>query len=254
MSGGIDLDGNQYPDLIIGAYKSDAVVYIRSRAVIQTIISTQTTPKVIDLKSKAATCAHNKELTCMDLQVCIRYFGKAVSSKLTMHVNLELDIEKSENSTLVRAFFNETNGAMLAQNFTFDFNNNVCFSHIIHIKKNVRDKFEPLRTRINLTLPKYHSNRELTPLFKSQEVFSQVHEIRFLRNCGADDICKPDLSLYASSPSLTHVYGSTDHIDLNIKVLNELEDAFEAQCYITLPFGVDYVKAFLSHKSMVRYI
>lgn len=29
MSGGLDLDGNKYPDLIVGAYKSDAVAYIR---------------------------------------------------------------------------------------------------------------------------------------------------------------------------------------------------------------------------------
>lgn len=29
LSGGKDLDGNQYPDLIVGAYESDVVAYFR---------------------------------------------------------------------------------------------------------------------------------------------------------------------------------------------------------------------------------
>jgi hypothetical protein len=59
------------------------------------------------------------------------------------------------------------------------------------------------------------------------------------------------LKLTASSPSLSHLYGSDDAIDLNVKVLNAAEDAFEAQCIISLPRGVDYVKAFIDrHASL----
>lgn len=106
--------------------------------------------------------------------------------------------------------------------------------------------------RLNISLPKFDSDRELMPLFNSQEILTTTHEIRFLRNCGADDICKPDLQLSASSPSLTHVYGSGEHIDLNIKAANVGEDAFEAQCFITLPHGVDYVKAFVNQASSLQ--
>ena len=49
LAGAVDLDANQYPDLIVGAYKSDAVVYIRSKAIVKTRLTTQTWPKVIDL-------------------------------------------------------------------------------------------------------------------------------------------------------------------------------------------------------------
>ena len=113
----------------------------------------------------------------------------------------------------------------------------------------MRDKFNPIVVRLNVSLPRHESGRELMPLFNSQEVISTLHEIRFLRNCGSDDICKPDLKLTASSPSLTYVYGSGENIDLNVKIGNGGEDAFEAQCHINLPHGVDYVKAFVSQTS-----
>ena len=58
LSGGLDLDGNQYPDLIVGAYKSDAVVYLRSRSVIKTHITVQTSPRVIDFENNF--CDKNK--------------------------------------------------------------------------------------------------------------------------------------------------------------------------------------------------
>lgn len=35
LSGGMDLDQNGYPDLLIGAYESDAVIFIRSRPIIE---------------------------------------------------------------------------------------------------------------------------------------------------------------------------------------------------------------------------
>lgn len=108
------------------------------------------------------------------------------------------------------------------------------------------------------------------PIFNNKEEISKIHEvkfqnlifiikktnfkikqIRFLRNCGSDDICTPDLQVATSTPSKKYVYGSRYNIDLNIKIENRKEDAFEAQCHITLPYGVDYVKAFLSQNANV---
>ena len=34
LSGGMDLDGNQYPDVLVGAYESSNAVYIRSAPVV----------------------------------------------------------------------------------------------------------------------------------------------------------------------------------------------------------------------------
>ena len=50
------------------------------------------------------------------------------------------------------------------------------------------------------------------------------------------------------------MYGSDENVDLNIQIDNRNEDAFEAQCHIVLPKGVDYVKAFTSQNSLVIII
>jgi integrin alpha 8 len=246
LSGGLDLDGNKYPDLIVGAYKSDAVVLFRSKAVIRTSLSGLTVPRVIDFDSRDYFCDKNKTRMCVEFEYCIDYGGKAVPALIKMHVTVELDTEKYQNKSLIRAFFLDTKSNVFAFNYTFKHETKRCFKQNIFIKRSTRDKLTPIKCRVNLTLPSYDTEWELMPMFNSIEDSSRIHEIRFLRNCGPDDICVPNLQVSASTPSKKFVYGSQGYIDLNIKIENAKEDAFEAQCHTTLPQGVNYVKAFMS--------
>jgi hypothetical protein len=53
-----------------------------------------------------------------------------------MNMTLELDIEKNQNKSLIRAFFNRTNSPILSEQFHFEYNKKMCFSHIIHVMVN----------------------------------------------------------------------------------------------------------------------
>jgi integrin alpha 8 len=274
LSGGLDLDENSYPDLIVGAYKSDAVVFIRSKPVIQTLFKTHTIPKFIDLNSEENHCSSSSSISnigakvnssriCINLEYCIRYFGKALPSSLRMLYSIELDVEKHYNKSLTRVYFAHSKTYKLFLNHTFKYNENKCFKEILYMKKTIRDKLTPIKIRFNYSLPQYDSDWELMPIFNmlptntnsnpnsnSTTATTNEHEIRFLRNCGADDICTPDLRLKsASSSAKTYVYGSRRNIDISVSVENVGEDAFESQCQITLPHGVDFVKAFLNQNS-----
>lgn len=43
LSGGVDVDGNGHPDLLVGAYDADKVVLLRARPIID--ITTEVTPE-----------------------------------------------------------------------------------------------------------------------------------------------------------------------------------------------------------------
>lgn len=51
LSGGADLDGNQYPDLVVGAYKSDRAVILKSRPVV-VVTALLDLPTTINLEQK----------------------------------------------------------------------------------------------------------------------------------------------------------------------------------------------------------
>lgn len=99
-----------------------------------------------------------------------------------MLMSFELDIDKIQNKSLVRAFFTDSKNHILMQNFTFKHNQKKCFKHSIFIKKTIRDKLTPIRTRLNLTLPEYDSDWDLMPIFNSKEESSKVHQVCFFLN------------------------------------------------------------------------
>jgi hypothetical protein len=50
-----------------------------------------------------------------------------------MAVTLELDIDKNQNESAVRALFNELSYSQYSQNFTFRFEQKKCFKQLITI-------------------------------------------------------------------------------------------------------------------------
>ena len=74
ISGGNDMDGNQYPDIIVGAYESNKVIALRSRPVVNIVSAMRSEPTLID--SKKTNCeSGNDGKNCFKLQVCFRWEG-----------------------------------------------------------------------------------------------------------------------------------------------------------------------------------
>lgn len=78
ISGGIDLDGNLYPDLVVGAYESNKAIVFKSRpvAVMEATTSFQSDTKYISLDDKkCTTLRHGKQVTCTSINSCLKYSG-----------------------------------------------------------------------------------------------------------------------------------------------------------------------------------
>jgi hypothetical protein len=192
LSGGLDLDENSYPDLIVGAYKSDAVAFIRAKPVIKTLFNTQTTPKFIDLNSEENYCSssistngakQNSSRICINLEYCVHYFGKALPDSLRMLYSIELDVDKHHNKSLTRVYFANSKTYKLFMNYTFKYDENKCFREMLYLKKTIRDKLTPIKIRFNYSLPQYDSDWELMPIFNVVAASSEVQTISSNKVC-----------------------------------------------------------------------
>ena len=72
LSAGADVDDNGYPDVVVGAFQSDAVVILRSRPVVNVMTTLRAYPKVID--PKVTQCRRDGlPYNCFKLQACLRF-------------------------------------------------------------------------------------------------------------------------------------------------------------------------------------
>ncbi|XP_074659048.1 integrin alpha-8-like isoform X2 [Tubulanus polymorphus] len=240
ISGGIDLDDNHYPDLLIGAYESDKAVVLRSRPIIKLNPTMNFIPDVIDLDDADCDIGNGRKVTCLTLRTCLLYGGIGVPDQ----IELELD---HLNSDAPRALFINTELNPHRINISAQLNKASlwCREDIVYLSKTIRDKLTPLSSSLKYRLVEKSNPKpkELLPIldqFQSGTRNLLVSQARFKTNCGPDNICIPDLVVKTKKITKFHTIGSKDAIEFVTTILNKLEDAYEATVYIKLPPGVGY--------------
>lgn len=84
LAGGIDLNNDDYPDLLVGAYESDAAVFFKSRAIIDTKVRFDFTPSNISLIMQDCAKIDGTQVSCITIDVCLAYNGpRAVPNRLS---------------------------------------------------------------------------------------------------------------------------------------------------------------------------
>lgn len=138
VAGGLDLDGNVYPDLVVGAYESAAAMFFRflsvessfptsdpsfgtgisegnlvqssrSRPVIKmdSFVMFDSESKLISLDTRNCTLSDDTRVTCLPLRACFRYTGEGVLTRHNFNIQYVLDVKKTKNP---RLFFLELEG------------------------------------------------------------------------------------------------------------------------------------------------
>ena len=78
ISGGTDLDRNNYPDLVVGAPDSGQTFYFRSRPVVRVDaqVRLETVDGQINPEVKNCTLTSGIQVSCLTIEACLQYEGE----------------------------------------------------------------------------------------------------------------------------------------------------------------------------------
>lgn len=248
LAAGEDLDGNEYPDLAVGAYDSNKVAVFRTRPVVQvkSEISFNGRSGIIDLDQQGCSLQDGTNVPCVALQYCLTYSGHGVPKFLEVEVSLKLD-RQAELSP--RMFFLEKEKHSVS-NSTIELRKSVkgCKSVYTYITSDPRDKLTPLEAEMHYRLPEGRPRvpREVLRAMLAPPATGEREATRttiyIKNNCGEDNVCVPDLKTKVKTDFDEYVLGSRDNLVLMTGVSNEGEDSFQTKLHVRVPRGVTFSK------------
>lgn len=140
IAGGLDLDGNLYPDMVVGSYETGAAMFFRSRPVIKMVPNDTYvnfyggSSHLISLDDKQCVLSDGTRVTCLQLKACFKYTGDGVLSRYNFNVQYALDVKKAKSP---RMCFLELEGKH-TMNQTITVNRNQQYCRTVKVSENKR--------------------------------------------------------------------------------------------------------------------
>ncbi|CAK1545070.1 unnamed protein product [Leptosia nina] len=239
LSGGVDLDNNNYTDLAVGAYKSDSVVFLKSRPVVKVMadVKFMGESKLISLTDKRCRLSNGTQVACAQLMFCLTYDGVNVDQQINFEVTLDLD---SRQKTSKRLFLMESRQTIYKTHILLTQGLQECKEVMVYLDEEIRDKLTPIEVKLSYDLVNQPSGNVVPPVLDHTKSIEHTDSLNIQKNCGPDNVCIPDLRMYVTTPIVNYVLGSGEDVHIDVKVENAAEDAFEAAYYLQVPAGVTY--------------
>ena len=172
---GADFDGNEYSDVVIGAYESAAVVYIPARPIAKIESTLHFVSDSINLEKKNKCSITNNStdgetkipVACEDISFCITYSGLSVEKETELRISIVLDFNAEKGSR--RILFYENNGDQLSREMNFTAGSKKCLSYTIYVTPEIQDltSIAQAKMTIELTEKSKMPNR-LLPIFPKE--------------------------------------------------------------------------------------
>ncbi|XP_039747340.1 integrin alpha-PS2 isoform X2 [Pararge aegeria] len=241
LSGGVDLDNNNYTDLAVGAYKSDSVVFLKSRPVVKVMadVKFMGESKLISLDDKKCPLANGTQVACAQLMFCLTYDGVNVDQQINFEVTLDLD---SRQKTSKRLFLMESRQTVYTTHILLTQGQQECKEIMVYLDEEIRDKLTPIEVKMTYELTQQAAGTSVPPVLDRTRSIERTDSLNIQKNCGPDNVCIPDLQMFVTTPTVNYVLGSSENVHIDVVVKNAGEDAFEAAYYLQIPAGVTYAK------------
>ncbi|XP_059792073.1 integrin alpha-7 isoform X4 [Balaenoptera ricei] len=207
LSGGLDVDGNRYPDLLVGSLADTAVLF-RARPVLHVSHEVSILPRNIDLEQPNCASGHS---VCMDLRVCFSYIASpsSYSPVVALDYTLDGDTDRRLRGQVPRVTFlsrgpddpkHQASGTVWLKHQ----HDRVCGDTMLQLQENVKDKLRAIVVTLSYSLQTPRLRRQapgqglppVAPILNAHQPSTQRTEIHFLKQgCGEDKVCQSNLQL-----------------------------------------------------------
>ncbi|XP_064195334.1 integrin alpha-8 [Anguilla rostrata] len=246
LRGDSDLDKNEYPDLIVGAFGVGKAVVYRARPVVTVEAHLRLTPRILNPENKSCLLPGlDTMVTCLTAEVCAKASGVGVPDAVVLNSELQLDWLKQKGA-IKRVLFLDTHQHQHHWALVIDKRKSqTCRSFTVYLREEseFRDKLTPISMAFNYSLDETSPLPGLTlrPIL-DHYAKSFIHEQAFiLLDCGEDNMCIPDLRLSATMDREELVIGDDNPVTLTINAANLGEGAYEAELHVLIPPEADYI-------------
>merc|ERR1719411_1918829 len=102
LSGGMDMDGNNYPDILVGAYDSGHAIHMRSAPVahMTASVSFDVVSKQINLEDLKCRLRDRTGVPCVQVSVTLKYSGIGVPNRMGFKLDYNLDAKKQNKKRM----------------------------------------------------------------------------------------------------------------------------------------------------------
>ncbi|CAH0555707.1 unnamed protein product [Brassicogethes aeneus] len=251
VTGGMDMNGDDYPDMAVGAYLSDTAFFFRSRPVVrvEAYVKFLTPNNLIDINHKDCRLSNGQQGTCTSIDFCVKYSGKGIPDQIYLNLQYILDSKKIANPRMAFLDYdtNTYNDTMVLQKDRPE----SCNTKRVYVKSDIRDKLTPLEAEVKYFMSDRYTSTQneqrdprshLYPILDLNLPPSRKDSISIQKNCGPDKICIPDLHIDVTSNVEKYLLGSNTNLEFDVIVSNYGEDAFETTFDLQYPEGIYYKK------------
>ncbi|XP_065666646.1 integrin alpha-8 isoform X3 [Hydra vulgaris] len=252
ISGGLDVDGNNYPDVVIGAFNIGKVFLLRSRPVVSLSANLQTNITQVPAEPENANCLGPNGVSyyCIELRLNLMYDANKMSSDYSIEVTIEVD-----NQMIIgkRGFFFNSQTKQLSniisQNITLVKNKIAAIPTIVYIS--VTGEVDLLNPITITTSYKEYPNplgcgNVTCPMLDLYGIKTGSIQVTYLKKC-KNDICYTDLSMSSilllpgASQQSQIIYGVIYEVDVVSKIINYGDTAYQSSMNILFSLDLQVI-------------
>ncbi|XP_034258442.1 integrin alpha-8 [Pantherophis guttatus] len=255
LRGESDIDQNDYPDLIVGAFGVGKVVVYRARPVVTINAQLLLSPVIVNPENKTCQLPDSMTLVaCFNVAVCAGFQSPGFSDNIVLKAELQLDSLKTKGA-VKRTLFLDYHQSQHVFSFMITAQNwPTCKDFVVYLRDETefRDKLSPINISLNYKLDEstFSDVLAVSPILNYYQENRMEKQAYILVDCGEDNVCIPDLKLSVMPDRDQIVIGEENYLMLTINSRNEGEGAYEAELHITIPPEADYTGVERNNKAL----